>query len=78
MYIDVSFDEVIDNADPWDVEQFVKDYIRNSEPEWVLEVASWAILSDFPDVALLLEDPAKRLEIITALRKEGYLVEPPE
>ena len=76
MYIDVSFDEVIDNADPWDVEQFVKDYIRNSEPEWVLEVASWAILSDFPDVAPLLDDPAKRLEVITWLRSNGWSVEP--
>jgi hypothetical protein len=73
---DMDFDEFMDMADDFEVESYVKAYIRDSDPEWIAGVVAESTLGSLSEVDVLLEDPAKRLEIITALRAQGYIVEP--
>lgn len=72
---DMDFDEFMDMADDYDVERFVKEYIRDSDPEWVAGVVAESLAS-LSEVDVLLEDPVKRLEVITHLRANGWNVEP--
>jgi len=73
--VDIDFWDFMEDADEYDVESFVKDYIENSDKEWVAEIAREALAGD-ADVVAALEDPAKRLEVITWLRSNGWSVEP--
>lgn len=72
---DMDFDEFMDMADDFEVESYVKAYIKDSDPEWVASVIAESTLASLSEVDVLLDDPAKRLEIIVALRKMGYAVE---
>lgn len=72
-YVEVWVDDV-------DVDKVVEEY---GETDWAdfVEVHRESILKalgrqDVPDVTNALEDPAKRLEVITWLRSNGWSVEP--
>lgn len=72
---DMDFDEFMDMADDFEIESYVKAYIRDSDPEWIAGVVAEGKLASLSEVDVLLEDPVKRLEVIVALRKMGYTVE---
>lgn len=72
---DIDFDDFMDDADDFEVEKWVKEYIQASDPEWLSEVVGGASVQNLEPVAYLLEDPVKRLEVIVGLRKLGYTVE---
>jgi len=73
--VDIDFWDFMEDADEYDVESFVKDYIENSDKEWVAEIAREALAGD-ADTRSIVEDPVKRLEVITWLRSNGWKVEP--
>ncbi len=73
---DMDFDEFMDMADDFEVESYVKAYIRDSDPEWIAGVVAEGKLASLSEVDVLLEDPVKRLEAITWLRSNGWKVEP--
>ena len=58
--IDIDYDEAL--------EAIPEEYIR----EWL----GSGVASDFDPLNAALEDPAKRLEVITWLRSNGWSVEP--
>lgn len=67
-------------VDDFDVDKVVEEY---GEADWAdfVEVHRESILKalgrqDAPSTHVALEDPVKRLEVITALRAQGYVVEP--
>lgn len=73
---DMDFDEFMDQADDFEVESYVKAYIRDSDPEWIAGVVAEGKLASLSEVDVLLEDPVKRLEVITWLRSHEWKVEP--
>lgn len=73
---EMDFDEFMDMADDFEVENYVKAYIRDSDPEWVAGVVADSKLASLSEVDMLLEDPVKRLDVITWLRSNGWKVEP--
>lgn len=62
--IEVGVDRVWIGADTWERANFAQE--RGSE---VIDLLGG-------EITVLLEDPAKRLEVITWLRSNGYTVEP--
>lgn len=69
--------EVYVDDDDTDVDAVLSDYTHG---DWVDFVGAYrsridAVLADNADITALLSDPVKRLEIIVALRAEGYVVE---
>jgi hypothetical protein len=72
--VEIDFDDFMRDADYYEVERFVKDYIKNSDEGWVAETAREALTGE-ADVQFIVEDPVKRLDVIVALRKMGYTVE---
>lgn len=65
----VSVDFQIDSRDA--LEDIGEEFVE----QWLTEQRGWSPERSDP-VAILLEDPVKRLEVVTALRGQGYVVEP--